>query len=168
MKELRVLVSAASKHGGTAGIAEAIARRLRESGHEVVVVEPNDVDHVERFDAFVLGSGVYAGHWLAQGKDLVHAVGRRAEGRPVWLFSSGPLGVPAMPDHDAVDVRHLVDSVSARDHRLFSGRLDMSVLGFAERAIVKAVRAPEGDFRDWTTIEAWADEIAAQLVSVSV
>jgi menaquinone-dependent protoporphyrinogen oxidase len=164
MKALKVLVSAASKHGGTAGIAEAVARRLTDAGHEVAVLEPNDVEHVERYDAFVLGSGVYAGHWLAQGKDLVHEVGRHAEGRPVWLFSSGPLGVPAVPDHEAVDVRHLIDSVAARDHRLFSGRLDMSVLGFAERAIARAVRAPEGDFRDWPAIDAWADEIAAQLV----
>lgn len=162
---MKVLVSAASKHGGTAGIAEAIARRLAESGHDVVVVEPNEAEHVDRFDAFVLGSGVYAGHWLAQGKDLVHEVGRHAHGRPVWLFSSGPLGSPAVPDHDAVDVRHLVDSVAARDHHLFSGRLDMSVLGFAERAIVKAVRAPEGDFRDWSAIDRWAADIAGQLVA---
>jgi menaquinone-dependent protoporphyrinogen oxidase len=161
---MKVLVSAASKHGATAGIAEAIGRRLSEAGHEVTVREPNDVTEVERFDAFVLGSGVYAGHWLAQGKDLVHEVARHAEGRPVWLFSSGPLGTPAVPDHDAVDVRHLVDAVVAKDHRIFSGKLDKAVLGFAERAIVAAVRAPEGDFRDWSAIDAWASDIAGQLV----
>ena len=66
---------------------------------------------------------------------------------------------------ETVDVRHLVDSVAARDHHLFSGRLDMSVLGFAERAIVKAVRAPEGDFRDWSAIDRWAADIAGQLVA---
>lgn len=164
---MKVLVSAASKHGATAGIAEAIGRRLADAGHEVCVVEPNDVAHVEQYDAFVLGSGVYAGHWLAQGKDLVHEVGRHAEGRPVWLFSSGPLGHPAVPDHDAVDVRHLVEAVAARDHHLFSGKLDKDVLGFAERAIVAAVRAPEGDFRDWDAIEAWASDIAGQLVPVA-
>lgn len=161
---MKVLVSAASKHGATAGIAEAIGRRLTEAGHEVTVLAANEVAHAERYDAFVLGSGVYAGHWLAQGKDLVHEVARHAEGRPVWLFSSGPLGTPAVPDHDAVDVRHLVDAVTARDHQIFSGKLDKEVLGFAERAIVAAVRAPEGDFRDWEAIEAWAGDIAGQLV----
>lgn len=161
---MKVLVSAASKHGATAGIAEAIGRRLVETGHEITVLAPNDVTDVGRYDAFVLGSGVYAGHWLAQGKDLVHEVARHAEGRPVWLFSSGPLGTPAVPDHDAVDVRHLVEAVAARDHRIFSGKLDKDVLGFAERAIVAAVRAPEGDFRDWSEIEAWAGDIAGQLV----
>ncbi|MCB0999594.1 MAG: hypothetical protein KDB40_09885 [Acidimicrobiales bacterium] len=161
---MKVLVSAASKHGATAEIAAAIAGHLRAAGHEVTLVEPNDAEHLEQYDAFVLGSGVYAGHWLAQGRDLVHGVGRHAHGRPVWLFSSGPLGSPAVPDHDAVDVRDLVDSCAARDHRLFSGRLDRPTLGFAERAIVAAVHAPEGDYRDWEAIEAWATDIAGQLV----
>jgi menaquinone-dependent protoporphyrinogen oxidase len=29
--------------------------------------------------------------------------------------------------------------------------------------MVKAVKAPEGDFRDWDAIRGWADEIAATL-----
>lgn len=165
---MRVLVSAASKHGATAEIAAAIARHLSDAGHEIALVEPNDAEHLEQYDAFVLGSGVYAGHWLAQGRDLVHGVGRHAHGRPVWLFSSGPLGSPAVPDHDAVDVRDLVHSCAARDHRLFSGRLDKQTLGFAERAIVAAVHAPEGDYRDWDAIEAWAKDIAGQLVPADV
>jgi menaquinone-dependent protoporphyrinogen oxidase len=111
---------------------------------------------------------VYAGHWLAQGKDLVKHVARHAAGRPVWLFSSGPLGVPAPADHDAVDVQHLVDIASARGHALFSGRLDTSLLGFAERAIVAAVRAPEGDFRDWDAIDTWAGQIADELAAAAV
>ena len=61
-------------------------------------------------------------------------------------------------------IRHLVDEVHARGHELFSGRLDKSVLGFAERAIVAAVRAPDGDFRNWEAIDAWAGDIAEQLV----
>ena len=131
------------------GSPTAIGGRLSSSGLDVRGGAPNDVAHVEGFDAFVLGSGVYAGHWLAQGKDLVHEVGRHADGRPVWLFSSGPLGDAAEPDHDTVDVSHLLASVHARGHALFSGKLDKSVLGFAERAIIAAVRAPDGDFRDW-------------------
>ena len=31
--------------------------------------------------------------------------------------------------------------------------------------IVKAVKAPDGDFRDWDEIRAWADAIAADLAS---
>jgi hypothetical protein len=40
-------------------------------------------------------------------------------------------------------------------------RLDPSRLGFAERIIAK--RLPEGDWRDWPAIEAWAVGIAQKL-----
>ena len=39
----------------------------------------------------------------------------------------------------------------------------MSGLGFAERAMVAAVKVPEGDFRPWVEIEAWATGIARTL-----
>lgn len=45
------------------------------------------------------------------------------------------------------------------DHRVFFGALDKAKLGFGERMIVKAVKAPDGDFRDWDAIKGWADEI---------
>jgi menaquinone-dependent protoporphyrinogen oxidase len=40
-------------------------------------------------------------------------------------------------------------------------RLDRSKLGFAERIIAK--RLPEGDWRDWPAIDAWAAGIARRL-----
>jgi menaquinone-dependent protoporphyrinogen oxidase len=50
-----------------------------------------------------------------------------------------------------------------RDHRLFYGALTRDALGFCERIAVKAVKAPEGDFRDWDEIRAWAAAIAGEL-----
>lgn len=162
---MRILVSVASKHGATHEIGEAIAAELRQAGTEVDVHDPNDVASLDAYDGFVLGSAVYAGHWLADGRELAERVAKHRQGRPVWLFSSGPLGVPAFPDHDAVDVMHLVDATEARAHRLFAGKLDRHALGFAERAIMHAVHAPEGDFRDWDVVRAWAREIAASLAA---
>lgn len=43
---------------------------------------------------------------------------------------------------------------------MFAGKIDKTQLGFAERAIMIAVRAPESDFRDWDAIATWANEIA--------
>jgi hypothetical protein len=47
---------------------------------------------------------------------------------------------------------------------VFPGRLDKSRLTFGERAMVTAMRAPIGDFRDWDALRAWGDEIAAEVV----
>jgi hypothetical protein len=38
-------------------------------------------------------------------------------------------------------------------------------LGFAERAIVKVVRALYGDYRNWPEITAWAREIAGSVAA---
>jgi menaquinone-dependent protoporphyrinogen oxidase len=53
-------------------------------------------------------------------------------------------------------------------HRLFAGKLDRRQLTFGDRAVVTAVRAPEGDFRDWEDVEAWASSIAETLVWLDV
>jgi menaquinone-dependent protoporphyrinogen oxidase len=50
---------------------------------------------------------------------------------------------------------------------VFSGKIDKAKLGFGERAITMALRAPEGDFRDWVEIEAWADGIANSVIEAA-
>jgi menaquinone-dependent protoporphyrinogen oxidase len=57
-------------------------------------------------------------------------------------------------------VTDVIEATSAREHRIFGGRIDRSALSFPERAVMMAVRAREGDYRDWDEIAAWADEIA--------
>lgn len=161
---MKVLVSAASKHGATAGIADAIASALMSRGFEVMVKEPGHVEEVHTFDAMVVGSAVYAGHWMKPAIELTERFAERFPGKPVWLFSSGPLGEPPKPTEDPVDVAGVMEVTGARGHRVFAGKLDKAMLSFPERAIVGALRAPYGDFRDWDEIRNWAGEIADSLV----
>lgn len=79
------------------------------------------------------------------------------------MFSSGPLGDPPKPDEEPVDVGGILELVAPVEHRVFAGKIDKSELGFGERAIMIAVRTPDGDFRDWDEIAAWADGIADAL-----
>jgi menaquinone-dependent protoporphyrinogen oxidase len=111
----------------------------------------------------VLGSAVYMGHWLEAARQLAESETRALHGRPVWLFSSGPVGDPPKPDEQPVDAGAAVAATGAREHRLFGGNLDPRRLGFADRAMVHAVRAQTGDFRDWAEIAAWAERIADAL-----
>ena len=64
------------------------------------------------------------------------------------------------PEEDPVDVADLLAATGARDHRVFAGKLVRKQLSFPERAIVSALRVPEGDFRDWTEVGQWAAGIA--------
>ena len=161
---MHVLVTAASKYGGTAGIAEAIGRELEEHGLDVDVLPVEEVDDVSKYDSVVLGSGVYAGRWLKPARRFVDEhVGELAT-KPTWLFSSGPIGDPPKPGgHAAVKLGSTLEATGAREHRVFAGKLDKRRMTFADRAIVTAVRSPDGDFRDWHEIADWAGEIAATL-----
>jgi len=104
---MKILVSAASKHGSTAAIAEAIGGVLSSAGIETDVRPPEEVTSVASYDGIVLGSGVYAGHWLTPAKELVEREAAALASVPVWLFSSGPIGDPPKPDEEPVDVAQL-------------------------------------------------------------
>jgi menaquinone-dependent protoporphyrinogen oxidase len=160
---MKVLVSAASKHGATAEIAARIGEILSGHGVDVTLGEPSEQLGIDGYGAFVLGSAVYAGHWRHEAKELADRVAELDPIPHVWLFSSGPLGDPLKPDEAPVDVAAIVEALSPHDHRVFAGKVDKANLGFGERAILIAVHAPEGDFRDWAAIESWAAEIAAAL-----
>ena len=169
-RPLRILVTAASRHGATAEIATALAGALADStagraGALTAVALP--VDHrpdPASFDAVILGSAVYAGHWIEAAREYGAGHASTLRGRPVWLFSSGPIGEPPFPPDEPYDVQPLTDLLGARGHRVFPGRLDTSRLSFGERAMVTAMRAPLGDFRDWDAVRAWAAEIAGLLI----
>lgn len=167
---MRVLVSAASRHGATDEIAERIGEVLRRAmpeADQITVQPPAQVRRMAEYEAYVLGSAVYMGHWISSALELIENNADAFTGRPVWLFSSGPIGDPPKPDEQPVDVGQAVRVTAAREHKLFSGRLDKAQLAFGERAIAVAFRAPEGDFRDWAAIEAWAGAIADELKGVS-
>jgi Flavodoxin domain len=63
---MRVLVTAATKYGATGEIARAIGEVLAEHGLDPAAVPPQQVDRLDGYDAVVLGSAVYAGHWVVR------------------------------------------------------------------------------------------------------
>lgn len=163
-----ILVTAGSKHGATLEIAKRIGETLQRHGHHVEVTPAEQVEDLGAYEVVVLGSAVYAGHWVESAKAVAEMIASSPARPKTWIFSSGPIGDPPKPEEEAVDVSEVSEGTSARGHRVFSGKIDKSSLSFAERAILVAVRAPEGDFRDWDDIEDWANEIARQLAKEDV
>jgi menaquinone-dependent protoporphyrinogen oxidase len=163
---MKVLVATASKHGATTGLGEAVGAALAETGLDVTVLAADEVGSVAAYDAVVIGSGIYAGRWLEPAKRLIAREEATLRAKPVWLFSSGPMGNPPVPAGDPADAETMIELSGARGHRTFAGMLDRKGLGFAEKAIVAMVKAPDGDFRPWDDVRAWAGEIAVELVRV--
>jgi menaquinone-dependent protoporphyrinogen oxidase len=169
----RVLVVVASKHGATAEIGVALARAIagsdvgRAAGVEATSLPVEQRPDPGPYDAVVLGSAIYLGRWLEPARTYMAANVEALRSRRVWLFSSGPVGEPPFPADEPYAIGPLLQLTGARAHRLFPGRLEKSRLSFGERAMVTAMRAPLGDFRDWDGVRAWGGEIAAEVVSLT-
>ena len=177
---MHVLVAYASRHGATQGIAERIAQTLQAAGVAAEARPAASVKGLAGYDAFVIGSAAYMFHWEKDAVGLVRRNRAALAGKPVWLFSSGPLGTEALDakgrDQKVAavpkEVPELLGAVGARDHRVFFGAYekDRKLIGLAERfvSVMPAAREalPEGDFRDWPEIEAWAAGIARDLQQV--
>lgn len=174
---MRVLVAYASRYGATQGIAERIAATLRQQGLEVTVQAAQQAGDPAGYDAAVIGSAAYFFHWMKHATRFVRRNSGSLANRPVWLFSSGPLGNKAT-DAQGRDQRVVLEpkeiagfreTVKPRDHRVFFGAMDSSKLGFLHRLIYKLpanrdnALFPQGDFRDWSDIESWAASIAQAL-----
>jgi menaquinone-dependent protoporphyrinogen oxidase len=169
---MRVLVAVASRHGSTAEIAARMSAVLREAlsdrdPHAVVDLRPVvAVRDLKSYDAVVIGSALYLGHWLRPARRFVREHAAELRARPVWLFSSGPVGEASSGSPD-VELG-VTELFGAREHHVFAGRLLRAELGVAELLAVRAAHADEGDFRDWADIDSWARGIAADLTAVAL
>jgi len=141
---MKVLVASASKHGSTEEIGSFIATRLRERGLDADAIPLDETDGLLGYDAVVLGSAVYIGSWMKQAKAFVSTKRDRLASMPVWLFSSGP--TDPQSEHGLSDEARteLEELVHPREHAVFFGAIDPDRLGFIEKRMVKAVKAPVG------------------------
>jgi menaquinone-dependent protoporphyrinogen oxidase len=162
---VRILVSAASKHGATTQIAQEIGGVLAARGWDVTVCSPDKVETAAQFDAAILGSAVYMGQWMKPARDLIKRIAGDLGTKSVWLFSSGPVGDPLKPADNPVDVSKLMTLTKARGHQLFGGKLTKKDLSMGERAMAAALRVQDGDNRNWSEIRRWAAEVADALAS---
>jgi menaquinone-dependent protoporphyrinogen oxidase len=165
---MNVLVTAASQQGATYEIAEAIGRVLRERGFETTVSRPEQVDDATAYDAVVLGSAIYSGHWLEPAKDFARRFAHELTQRPVWLFSSGPVGDPRRKlvqkmTADPLELPTVLAQTHAREHRILAGKLAGGQLGRTQRLSLLLFRGFQGDWRDWTELERYARAIADTL-----
>jgi len=160
---MKVLVTAASKHGATAEIANIIGAVLETEGIEADVHAPEEVDRLEGYDAVVLGSGVYAGHWLKPAKEFVERHEAELRELPFFVFSSGPVGEPPKATDEPAEIDAVDAATHPIDHQIFGGRLTPSQLGPFEKLVIKVVKAPMLDDRPWDEISDWAKEIARYL-----
>jgi len=167
--DTHVLVAYATKYGATAEIAEKIGQALRQAGLRTDVLPANRVSDLTPYKAVVLGSALYIGQWRKEAATFLRANEKALAERPVWLFSSGPTGegdpvALTQGWHFPKSLQPIADRIRPRDIALFHGALDAKKMNLIEKWMIKNVKAPVGDFRDWDAIDAWARAISDALL----
>jgi menaquinone-dependent protoporphyrinogen oxidase len=47
----------------------------------------------------------------------------------------------------------------------FAGAMDLNQLSLVYRFMINAMKVPEGDYRDWNAIRAWATDVGPMLLN---
>lgn len=162
----RVLVAYATRCGSTREVAEEIGRALAGAGLGVDVRPVGEVDDLSPYRAAVVGSPIRGGKWLPEAVGFVRENREALSRIPVAYFAVG-LSLREGTEEarretmDALEsVRNLVAPVAVG---LFAGALDPRWLPLMLRGLMRLIKAPVGDSRDWAAIRAWATKLGEKL-----
>jgi menaquinone-dependent protoporphyrinogen oxidase len=162
----RVLVAYASKAGSTAQVADAVARRLADAGLTVDVRRARNVRSMDGYAAVIVGSAIRAGRWLSEASGFVKNHREALAARKTAFFTLCMTLQQDTPEHRekvAAYLKPVREILEPDEIEFFAGKMDYRKLALAPRLIVKHMRVPEGDFRDWHAIGAWADALGNEM-----
>ena len=164
----KVLVVYGTGSGCTAGVAERIGSALADGGATVDVVSAKDSPDPTAYDAVVVGSGVRMSQWHEPVRKWVAAKADVLKGKPAAFYTVN-LTLATEPERRA-EIRAWTDPLIAEtgvkpiDVGVFAGWYEPKKLSFLERTIMGAMKAPQGDFRDWGAIDQWTRALAPRLL----
>ena len=167
----KVLVAYATRCGATREVAQHIGQVLAEGGTPVEVLPVGEVTDLDAYRAVILGSAIRAGRWLPEAVGFVRRHASTLGQRPVAYFvvcltmkDDTPENRQTVNGYLAL-LRQQMPEVNPLGIGLFAGALIYRRLPFVARLLAKAVKAPEGDFRNWPAVTAWATEMRSALLS---
>ena len=158
----KVLIAYVSRAGSTQEVAQAVAEELTKRGCAVDVRPAVKVTSIEGYTAVVVGSAVRFGSWLPEAVKFVEQNRAALNNLPTAFFAMHLLNTGDDEASRAARMAYLDPArklVKPEAEAFFSGVGDLNKVSLFERLIGKMVKSPEGDFRDWSKIRAWAQEI---------
>lgn len=163
LADRKILVAYASKYGSTGGVADAIGQTLCGKGATVDVRLMKNVRNLDAYQGVVLGAPVYMGKWLPEATDFVKQNAEALGRVPLACFVVCMLLREPTPDNMAKALAYLDPVLKAAPPLkpvgvgAFAGALDYGKLSWAMKKVMQSMGQPEGDFRDWKAIHAWAE-----------
>jgi menaquinone-dependent protoporphyrinogen oxidase len=160
----KILVTYASQYGSTGGVADAIGKELCSQGVSADVALIKHASSVSSYQGVVIGSAIYRGKWLPEALDFVQKNREILRQVPVTYFLVCMSLAHPTDENRAKALSYMdpllnaVPEIRPVGIGTFAGALDYNNLSWINKKILKSKGTPEGDFRDWDAIRAWARE----------
>ena len=160
----KVLVTYASKYGSTGGVADAIGKELCGKGMAADVALVKNAGNIGSYQGVVIGSAIYMGKWMSEAMDFVKKNRETLSRVPVAYFLVClTLREPTEKNRAEASsymnpILQAVPEIKPVAIGTFAGAFYYDNLSWLFKKIMKSKEAPEGDFRDWNAVRAWARE----------
>ncbi len=157
-----VLVTYASRSGSTAEIASVFGEIFRSRGCKVDIKPVKTKPSLNGYDTVILGSAVRMGGWLPEMTEFIKVNRPAISSLPVFLYTVHILSTGDDETSRAARSAYLKNIhplVNPVDEVFFTGKIDLEKLSLLDRMMVKMVKSPIGDYRNWKNICGWAQSI---------
>jgi menaquinone-dependent protoporphyrinogen oxidase len=182
---MQVLIAFGTRYGATKETAEEIAKVLQEHNIEVRVVDlaKESINNLEAFDLVMVGSGVKK-RWTREARRFLKRNRKVLQGKKTALFISSGWPTILRAEGNTAQIEeirqtHLVEMANAQGLHpialgLFNGIWEFPDIDSFGRKWYKEVlerieklgfegEGDHYDFRDWTVIRHWAQELAKKV-----
>lgn len=169
----KVLVAYHSFCGSTGGVAAAIGKTLCQRGFAVDVRQIESVTDIKPYQAVVVGSAVRSASWWPEAIEFVDGYKEALGHMPVAYFLTCLALYKDNPQSRKVARSYMdpvlgaVPGIKPVDMGFFAGALDYKKLNLIYRMVMKSKMkkkgVPEGDYRDFGAIHAWAEGLYTPL-----
>jgi menaquinone-dependent protoporphyrinogen oxidase len=160
----KALITYASKYGSTGGIADAIGKELCGKDVATDVALIRNASNIGSYQGVVIGSAIYMGKWMSEAVDFLKENKDILRKVPVAFFVvCMTLSEPTEKNRAKVvsymePILKAMPEIEPVGIGTFAGALDYNNVSWLSRKMLKSKGTPEGDFRDWNAIRAWARE----------
>jgi len=168
-KVKKILIAYASQCGSTGDVAEAIGKVFCHHNLKADIRLVQNVTDIVAYDGVVIGSAIHSSKWMPAAEDFFETNQQRLTQIPVACFLTCLTLYQPTPQNQKRAVSFLQPLLEANSRikpislGTFAGKLDYSKLSPVVRLFMrrkmKRLGIPEGDFRDWRAIRAWAESI---------
>lgn len=167
----KILVTYASRGGSTQGVAHTIGAELVKQGFDLDLRYLLDVKDIKSYQVVILGAPIRMGRWLSEAQHFLSVHEQILKQKQVAFFVVSMTMHEDNPENRAKVLEMItpcLNIITPVDIGLFAGAVKPDKLKLFWRLLVKLMRVPEGDFRDYEAIRLWAEQLARQIKPAAV